>query len=52
MLELPALTFIYHTHGEENRAEPSVAEKQRSRGEEKWDYLPIQKRAKMGVKST
>lgn len=39
-----ALTFIYHTHGEEDRTEPSVAGKQRSRGEEKWDYLPIQKK--------
>lgn len=29
-----------------------VAGRQRSRGEEKWDYLPIQKKAKMGAKST
>jgi hypothetical protein len=29
-----------------------VAGKERSRGEEKWDYLPMMKKEKMGAKST
>lgn len=52
MLELPALLSRSYTipmDGEEDRTE---AGKQRSHGESKWDYLTIQKKAKMGAKST